>query len=259
MVKAVLIRDMVGGIKWANERLASDLRVMFKRDDTAPPEDLGEIEALLVPESGRFVPATDGEFDHYPLPIDRMLEDARRLKAAGQCRVDLWWKRHGAKRWMEPNDPAWPSLLHEHFRRAQLIYAEIADVSLGQFRPFLGFYNAMPVRFHVRISPGRIGPVTRVIWHPVPSWDMAGADAEYTTDATWPGLDLRTHLEKVQQELGRLGRLASFGGVWESRTHAPSFDGRTWRGAFDGGTPAVLKVCEWIERDLDRVLPRRGC
>lgn len=248
-------RALRGGRMWANERLLSDLRCL-RHDGQLDMEEAG-LEALrqvLLPEADKVFGVSRG-FDTQIIPVRRLLDDAERLLSEGIATLDRWWERMGAQSFMKADHPGWPRLIDEHFRRAQILLAEIVGESFPGLRSSLSFHAALPVRFEATLTPSvwsDSGSIS-LLWRPVSSWEDAGADTTFAERLEWDEATFRAHVERVRGDLIRLGRPHATVGINSRRSVMWNFDGSDLNGRYDGATSALREACEWLQDGLDEL------
>jgi hypothetical protein len=242
--------DIEGGTAWAGERLIGRVRFLAERYGFpfSTDDDLSKIERLLQPHADKWY----REGSHLHFPIQSMLDDIIKLRAAGTKALDPWWSRLG---WNDKNasaiaEGALERILDEEYRRVQIIYKEIAESSFKGFVNDMIFYPILPLRWNLKVVKG--DPIERTFviyprWIPVKSWNDAGADVSF--DGPWP--DPVPSVDEVTKsliELGRKPNVPHYGGF---TTHA-GYDGSTLNGLFNGATPVTNKVISWLKEEMKR-------
>jgi hypothetical protein len=228
-------KNLKGGVLWAAERLLG--RIRFLAGQTGSPlkltDTLDELEQILSPLAGRvFHFGFLGQGERFR--VDELLEDLALLKTNGTTELDLWWQRLG---WDESadaqSDDVIARVLNEHYRRFQLIYAEVVQTCFPAFAEQLGFFSSLPVRWKLTVrkrpDPGSNSFTYR--WLPIETWDQAGADVTF---------------------LGAFETLNA-DDLWIGFREMPSYDGRNWHGHFDGATPVVHDVCRQLKDEITRL------
>lgn len=254
-----------GGLALAGDRLLGRCRFLAKEYDLAltPDMDLDALERFLRPHQDKSVipaPSSDERFS-----IRELLDDLLVLRAGGVTALDPWWIRLG---WDDKADAQSEDtisrVLEEQYRRTQAIYAEIVRATYSAITEEMTFFPVLPVRWKltvVRQAPPRNGSTIYFSWSPVASWEQAGADVTFGSQAPFAGMwQLEQEVEQTRAALAALGRpnanLPRYGGF----TQLSDFSGWQWTGHFDGATPAVHDACSLVISDLERVfssMPQR--
>jgi len=187
--------------------------------------------------------------------IDDMLDDINQLREYGRGALNPWWYRYGSDPTARDADPRQvASLLDEYWRRTQIVLRELVDHSFPDLAESLNFYQAMPVRYRVRVKfVPNYGQGMAHVWSPVATWEKAGADVEQERgdvalydDKTYP---------RVMAELARLGRTGCTSLSYVQGA-LPRFDGSHRNRRFDGETAVLRNALELLVADLDRLLTR---
>jgi hypothetical protein len=243
-------RWLHGGPQFANERLISRLRVLAEEHDLVLDDivTFDDIERTLGPHRGRYAahPLSKSAFW-----IDELFEDIIVLRAAGHSEPDLWWTQFPPLS-IDDADGA-QALIDAHWKRAQLIYAEIATHSFAAIKDELVFFTALPVRYAVSLYPREhVRISSHSTWLPVASWEQAGADVEIVSAP--PSLQRQENFAEASVAFARLERrgLASLS---MSTQPAPTFDGNNLL-TFDGQTGTLRAAMEMTRGDLDRIMGR---
>jgi len=250
----ILRRELLGGPLWMNERLLGRLRFANRiwRTEIPLDTDLGSLLKFLEPRKGEWV-SIDG-FGDRSWTVGAMIEDATTLAAAGYSALDPWWLKFGWDHREEVIDftRAAP-LLDEYWRRTQLILGELVVQSLPRLAKTCNFFQAMPVRFDVKIGYiERYGQSMNYSWLPVAEWNRAGADVAGEGDDSY--FDSRSY-DRIMSELARLGRPGCTSVVL-ANGRMPRFDGSHRDRGFDGETPALRNALSFLAQDLDLLLDR---
>lgn len=245
-------KNLKGGVLWASERLVGRIRFLAKQNDSPLEltQTLDEIEAILRPLAGRVLHfGFFGQGEHFS--VDSLLEDIAVLKRDGRTELDLWWRKLG---WDEDaddqSDDVVASVLDEHYRRFQRVYAEVVQTCFPAFADRLGFYSSLPVRWRLTVvrrpAPGWNSVSFR--WLPVETWDQAGADVTFKSEGEPFGDDT-----EARAALAKLDRLNAHTHIWIGFRELPSYDGHNWHRYFDGATPIVHDVCRQLADEIKRV------
>jgi hypothetical protein len=255
LAEVVSERELKGGPVWAHERLLSDLRYLrYEEQFDIGHAGLEELRNKLLPEADKAFRVSSG-FGTRIIPVRRLLDDAEMLLSDGTATLDHWWERIGTKQVMKANDPAWPRLIDEHFRRAQLVLAEVVRKSFPGLQSSLSFHAALPVRFEATLTPGGWSDSGSISlqWRPVTSWDDAGADTTFAERHEWSEAAMRAHAERVRADLIHHGRPHATVGISFQRSIMWSFDGSNLNGSYDGATSALRQAFEWLQEGLDEL------
>lgn len=253
LYKAVKTMNVDGGSLWANDRLIARVRVLAERYDypLSPDDQLDHIESIIRPYAGKIL--KEGVLiGSEQFSMQSLLEDAAVLRGAGHTALDPWWARLG---WSggphETNDADLACILDEQYRRAQLIYSELAGASLSQFKSELIYYPILPLRWDLTVV--RREPFNRTFviyprWKPVKDWADAGADVRFAESAP----EAYAPWEPIQAALAALGRPGNVPEHGGFTTHF-GFDGESWTGYLNGATPATNKALSWMRKELDKL------
>jgi hypothetical protein len=256
MLAAVRHQNVMGGATWLAERLVGRVRYLIETYglDLNIRDTFDKLEAVLKPLSE--LRADGGPFSHGErFSVQSLLDDIATLRTVGKTALDPWWLDVG---WNDAatsqDEETLRRLLDEEYRRAQIVYCEIAEATLPPITNTASYFGALPVRWSFTIVksgklPGHFGAYFRS--RPVASWDQAGADVAFAeAGAPVPPLDW----EETREALAALGRpnafIPRFAG---SMASLPSYNGRQWNGYFDGATPVTHHVSRWLNEEIVRV------
>jgi hypothetical protein len=241
-------KKLKGGVLWAAERLVGRIRLLAEQDGSALNlnQSLDELEHRLSPSAGHVVQI--GIFGQGEIfPINEMLDDISLLKSHGKTELDLWWQRLG---WIEhttaQEDDVIARVLDEHYRRFQLVYAEVVQTSFPSFADRLGLYSSLPVRWKLTVVKLPTSSSQTYRWLPVATWDEAGADVTFSS----VGEPFRTDDTEARDALAKFNRLNPHSSIWTGFREVPSYDGHNWHGYFDGATPVVHDVCKRLSDEI---------
>lgn len=252
-------RELKGGPMWAHERLLSDLRYLHHEGQFGMEEtSIRALRKTLLPDADK-VFAVSRRSDIQIIPVRRLLDDAEMLLSNGTSDLDRWWERLGARRFMKADDPAWPRLIDEHFRRAQLLLAEVVRESFPGLQSIPSFHAALPVRFEATLTPGgwNDSGLIALMWRPVASWGEAGADTTFAERHEWNEALFRAHMERVRADLIRYGRPDIEVEISSEHCVIWNFDGSNMNGTYDGATSALREGCGWLLDKLNGLMRYR--
>jgi hypothetical protein len=244
------------GPAMASERVLGRLRYLAREYELVlvPDATLDAAIAELEQLRGEYADCPPGRSEKR-FWTDDVLDDLETLQRAGQLMPQPWWRADRID--AEPDwsdETAKHDALDAHFRRAQMIYAEIVTLNFASIATSLDFYSMLPVRWTIS---GAARPADRDAWYTftnmaVADWSLAGATLS-TAESMKGTADLRTHYESVLTELSRLGRLRAKPSVGWKRSALPRFNGEDSLGSYDGETSALRTALEWLEDDLERL------
>ena len=254
LLQLVKERGLKGGTVWAAERLIG--RVRYLAHELGFPiserDDLAKIEEVLRPHAGEIVRPPG--FSSLPtFPVAARLDDLAVLRSAGTTALDPWWLRFELG---EPDattsEQIIRALLDEHYKRLQYVYAEIVKGSFQHVAGEFGFYSSLPVRWRLTVIKRDRGS-RRIItvchrWFPVPSWDEAGADVEFSDVP--PEWFAQSDASEVRAALAKLGRLNSRTSIRTGWGPIPRFDGTSPYGPFYGETSVASSACDLIMEEV---------
>lgn len=248
-------RHLTGRLEWATERLTSRLHYLRNKHGIAltVTTPLADWKAFLSSNSSQVV------LSDWPLKflfsIRTVLDDIDALQALGRNQLadDSPYLDREARQ-PELDQRSLGQKLDEHYRKMQIIYRELAEESFGAVKEQLGFYSALPVRWHItvviRASSDRRGASIRYKWMPVAEWDQAGAEVHFG-DVSPPVTD--DYFDIVNDELRRLGRLTKYTVVSTGSRILSSLDHFNDRVRRPESSP-LREACHELRRDLERLL-----
>ncbi|WP_210161392.1 type I restriction enzyme HsdR N-terminal domain-containing protein [Bradyrhizobium sp. STM 3843] len=259
VLDAVKSKAFKGGVALAQDRLLGRCRFLANEYDfpLASNMDLGAIEQLLLPhKNGRVSPSAFSHDERFC--VQELLDDIAILRAGGVSELDPWWVRLG---WDETTDVQLEDVtcrvLHEQYRRVQIIYTEVAKTTFPAIAKEMSFFAPLPVRWQltvVRRAPPHGGSTIYYTWSPAETWQQAGADVTFgdRAPASFTNVDhLREDVERIRAALVSLGRSDAHLTRFHGFTQLSDFSGRHYTGYFDGATPAIHDVCDLLKRDLE--------
>lgn len=257
LLQAVDERTIKGGTALASERLMGRLRYLAKEYSFPVNESdsLEDIQNQLMPHADKIM--FPSSFKAAPsFTIKSLLQDIEVLHSVGVKELDPWWVRLGwDKDYGSMGESVIQNLLDEHFRRVQLVYAEIVENTFNTVAQEFGFYAALPVRWDLAIVNSSRGefllPIMHHQWHPVAAWDEAGADIEFTE--TRPDRFSLGDFSEIDKELSQLGRPSDKGFSWGGWQPMLKFDGNDFLGNFNGETTVLNEACSIISNDIKRI------
>ena len=247
-------RRLLGGIEWRSEKLVGWIRFLSHQSSLGIDlgQTLDQLSSALRPLVGQVIPIGFGSFSQKRILIDIALEDIAELQNRGDTHLNVWWTKFGNAH-LDPleNEENTRRLFNEFYRRVQIIYREVIEHSFNPISASFGFYDSLPVRWDIAIrihqDPWR-PPWGHYSWRPVESWEEAGADLEFTEKT--PERFLNWDFLVVQEALRKFGRLTPSFRIWMGNGILPRFDGNSMTGGFDGETPVIEEVCNYIKKDL---------
>lgn len=248
-------RRLIGGIEWRSERLIGWIRFLshqFINLGIDLGQTLDQLNSALSPLAGQFIPISIGSFSQKGILINTALEDIAALQMRGDTHLNVWWTKfgNGDHAFLE-NEENTRQLFNEFYRRVQIVYREVVEHSFETISASFGFYNSLPVRWDIalRIQQDSWQPHwAHYRWRPVENWDEAGADFEFAKNT--PERFLSWDFLEVQEALSKFGRLTPNSRIWMGNGITPRFDGNSMTGGFDGETPVIEEVCNYIKEDL---------
>lgn len=247
-------RRLNGGIEWHSERLIGWIRFLSHRFSLGIDLDqpLDQLYLLLSPLKDKVILINAGSFFPKGISINTALEDIDVLRNRGDRHLNVWWTQFGnAHHSPLENEENTRQLFNEFYRRVQIIYREVVEHSFKPISSAFGFYNSLPIRWDIALRRQQDSwrpPWAHYAWRPAESWDEAGADLEFTDNT--PERFLNWNLGEVQEALRKFGRLTPYSRIWTGSGVIPHFDGNSMTGGFDGETPVIEEVCNYIEKDL---------
>jgi hypothetical protein len=240
---AFVNRTLVGGPIWLHERLIGRLRHLAQKH-RFPLEhgtSLRQIRDTLRSNTSDLTSKASSPAGTFS--IQSVIDDTEELECAGTTELDLWWLRLGWTRRNRNLDNVTVALVKEYFRRAQLIYFEVAQRSFQKVSSSLGFYSSLPVRWIVELQQHSRGTSMRYSWLPVAHWHEATADVSLTWKR--PVEDFRTHHQNVETLRTQFGRRSRRPRIFWASGGMPDFPGNS-----SGETSAFWFACDLIQYDL---------
>jgi hypothetical protein len=254
VLETIKRQQLKGGPVWVAERLMGRVHYLVKEYNLPISLDapLDAVEALLKPQRDQWVISNDLGSSGERFPVQSLLDDIEKLRAASVGALDPWWLRLG---WDETassqSDSVIANVLNEHYRRLQYVYAEIVDATFPKLAKQMPFRTVLPLRWDltvVRRKPSWHGAAIYFKILPVASWEEAGADVRFSDQSPAP-----SDFDEFPTELAKLGRSSSiFGGRW-GFTGLSNFDGQDWTGHFDGGTTVAHEVRSMLKDELAKL------
>jgi hypothetical protein len=154
VLEMVKRQRLKGGPVWAAERLIGRIRYLAETYDFSIALDapLDAVEAVLKPHHNQWInPGAFSNEDSFS--VQSLLDDIEALRAVSVAALDPWWLRLG---WDETassqSDDAIARVLNEHYRRVQLAYAEVVDITFPRLANRMGFYTALPLRWDTTVA-----------------------------------------------------------------------------------------------------------
>lgn len=252
LFKVIEGRHLSGGIEWRLERLTSRFHYLRKHRNvplavTAP---LPDWQTLLALEKDKAVISDwPQEFLFW---VRSLLDDIDALQSAGRDRLDDASPRLAQIAWQNFDQDNFRRAVDDHYRRMQILYREVADTSFSAVRQQLGFYSALPVRWHVTVvhhASNPLGAWLGLHWKPVTSWEQAGADVSFATSLKpWEESDFL----RLREELQKLGRLTRYTNIFVASRALVSFShpyGLTW----ETESSPFQDACEQIKHDVKQL------
>lgn len=253
VLKIVELQGCKGGPALAAERLIGRVRYLIKTVGLpiALDASLKDAAVVLQPLRDRWVKLHAWNSED-SFSIRSLLDDIELLRAASIEALDPWWLRLGwDQNATSQSDEVIAQLLDEHYRRVQLVYAEIIDTTFPKMVSQFPVYTALPLRWEITIT-GRAAPSQGSTVHydvmPVADWKQAGANVKFSARA--PDF---ADWQVFRDALERVGRSTSI--FYGQHGYKPlfDFDGRQWTGHFDGGTPVIHEVCQLLKDELTKI------
>jgi hypothetical protein len=251
-------RALIGGSAWLHERLIGRLRYLSKkyRFSLERGQSLAQLRDTL---RGYCDDASSPKIPFSPQEVSAqlVLDDIEEFEAAGFKELDLWWLRLGWTEHGHNSDRVTIDLVKEHFRRAQLIYFEVAQHSFRNLSQNLGFYSSLPVRWLVELRRHTNGISMWYRWLPVRHWNEVTVDVAFVTKPSTESI--RKHLQNVETLRAELGRKSRRPRIFGASEGIPDFSGRNpISGRSTGETSAFWFACSLIQEDLVRLFEDLG-
>jgi Type I restriction enzyme R protein N terminus (HSDR_N) len=254
--EAITQQQMKGGTTWAAERLLGRVHYLVEElgVDLTITDDFDKLDAFLRPRADQWV--DNSSFSRgVRFSIKSLMDDIATLRAAGQTALDPWWVRLGWDNHSPTQtDETVRQILNEEYRRIQIVYREIAEVTFPIIINPESYFAALPLRWSFTVAEGgRLPGYRSATWRssPVASWDEAGCDVTFGDESS-----IASELDwvAIQDALSGLGRArAHIPRFTGSMAFLPRYDGTQWSGYFDGATPVTHQVCEWLKDEIKRL------
>lgn len=242
-------RAFAGGICLANERAICRLRYMQRafREDVDLAAPLASIHERYAAVGDKVVLGQHASSSSFPM--SSLLADIELLIASGRRTLDCWWLPYGSTdHEIASSQERMAGFLRAFYQRATDLYREIVEHSFPGLAVLMPHHAAMPIRWDLQISAGRVGPCLHWRWFPVESEDQAVVTCRFSNEGR-----LAAEADPYDDELERaLKALGRYRGRFDVEGHGlfPSMSPTSRVGRIDGETPAMRKAGAWVRAEI---------
>lgn len=244
--------DLVGGVVWHEERLISRLRLLLHEGfDVEQSLELAEQTAFWEKYRGSRIQGVSS-YRSYGFSVDDILVDLDELRRSGMERLTVWWAPNSKIEWWKSNWDKSDAAIEHYYLRADAAYEEVVQTNFSLVAVDFREFQVMPREWEIFVS-SRNSPFRTVdlkaLWHPV----ATKADVNVSVRRDYVDGKTREETERwfdaTATKLSLLGR--RFTSISYSSGLAPSFDGASLVGRFDGKTAVLREVCARLRDEFN--------